>query len=416
MREEAQAGERRSNRISNLFVAALIVLAVLFTSRRANPRSDESLLLAAAALLAVHLASKRFPEPARVIAVAALFNLLGAAAVLWPQLALPPSGLYYPLAAFLAARAPFRSGLPLFLASIGAWVGLDLFRGLDSLSPLVSEVFPSAALYFGIHNARLRHESRRMRERHLAELRLTHDELEAAHAQLKKAHAELQETAAQSVEYAALAERTRIARDIHDGLGHHLTSLIVQLQALEVMLPGEPERAAAQLPEMVAIARQAVAEVRSSVQQWSGDGSRDGLSALRALAAATAARTGIRCVLDASESAGDWPSETGVLLYRILQESLTNAVRHADASDIRIAIAETDAEVVMTVSDNGRLKPGDALTPGFGLKGMVERCESAGGVCGFAPRHPHGLTVRASLPIPGKTSARDPAIFKGGSL
>lgn len=404
MRHEAHADGQRANRILGLFVTALIVLAVLSQSHRVSHRSDGTLLLGTAVILTTFYASKRIPEQARFIVVTSLFNLFGAASVFWPEFALPPSVLYYALAAFLAIRAPWRSGLPLFLASLGVWIGLDLSRGLDSLSLFGSEIFPCSAMYLGLHNARLRREGRDMRERHLSELRLAHAELEAAHAELKKTHAELQETTAQSVRYAALAERTRIAQDIHDGLGHHLTALIVQLQALELMLPGDPKRAAGQIREMVALARQSVSELRSSVRQWSEEGPRDGLHALRTLTAMTASRTGIRCTLVEPEDAGDWSPETGVLLYRVLQESLTNAVRHAGASEIQIVLEKTDAAVVMTVSDDGRLNPGDVLTPGFGLKAMIERCESAGGTFRYSPKDPHGLMVRVTLPTAKETS------------
>lgn len=74
-----------------------------------------------------------------------------------------------------------------------------------------------------------------MKELHL-------QELNKAHQELQEAHAELQEATMHSMKYAALEERMRLAREIHDGLGHQLTSLIVQLQALEIMLPGEPKR------------------------------------------------------------------------------------------------------------------------------------------------------------------------------
>jgi signal transduction histidine kinase len=84
-------------------------------------------------------------------------------------------------------------------------------------------------VYLGIRSREIREEAYRMSKLHL-------QELDKAYSDLKHAHNELQEANIYSMRYAALAERTRIAREIHDGLGHNLTSLIIQLQALEVML------------------------------------------------------------------------------------------------------------------------------------------------------------------------------------
>jgi signal transduction histidine kinase len=78
-----------------------------------------------------------------------------------------------------------------------------------------------------------------------------------AHEELHQAHAELQEAAVRSMRYAALEERVRLSSEIHDGVGHQLTSLIIQLQALELMLPDDVEQASAVVPEMIVVARRA---------------------------------------------------------------------------------------------------------------------------------------------------------------
>jgi signal transduction histidine kinase len=83
--------------------------------------------------------------------------------------------------------------------------------------------------------------------------------------------------------YAALEERTRLAREIHDGIGHQLTSLIVQLQALEIMLPNNPEDASRAVTQMLGISRRAMAEVRLAVREWSSDEMGLGLVALKGL-------------------------------------------------------------------------------------------------------------------------------------
>jgi signal transduction histidine kinase len=88
--------------------------------------------------------------------------------------------------------------------------------------------------FAGIRSRSIRQDAHRISQLHLQELNETHRELQ-------EVHAELQEATVHSMRYAALEERTRLAREIHDGLGHQLTSLIVQLQALEIMLPDDPQ-------------------------------------------------------------------------------------------------------------------------------------------------------------------------------
>ncbi len=109
-------------------------------------------------------------------------------------------------------------------------------------SPFVWPLLPAViTLYFGIRAINIYKEAYRLGQLHL-------QELNEAHQELQQTHEALQEASVHSMRYAALAERTRLARDMHDGLGHQLTSLIVQLQALEIMLPGDPAQAANAVP------------------------------------------------------------------------------------------------------------------------------------------------------------------------
>jgi signal transduction histidine kinase len=223
--------------------------------------------------------------------------------------------------------------------------------------------------------------------------------LAEAHQELQQTHAALQEASVQSVRYAALAERTRLARDMHDGIGHQFTSLIVQLQALEIMLPGDPQQAAHAVPTMLEVARKAMAEVRQAVRAWQEDESGLGLVALQGLVSQCAAHSNIALEFQQQGNLSEWPVELSVALYRVLQEALTNVMRHAEATTATIQVQERDQQVLLTVADNGCYRANTELSPGFGIKGMMERSQSLGGSCTLSQNQPHGLKLQVMLPV-----------------
>ncbi|MHB1627268.1 MAG: sensor histidine kinase [Bacilli bacterium] len=299
------------------------------------------------------------------------------------------AALIIPFSGFLAgSRMPLRrSGI-----IAGALFAAVLFVTHGLTPALWGYALSGVGIFFGVRGARMRREATL-----LDKVRL--QELQVAHAELQQTHEELLQTTVLAMQSAAMAERAHMARDIHDGVGHHLTSLIVQLQALQFMLPDNAEAAAARLPEMLAVARQAVTDVRHAVRQWAEDDTRLGLSALRGLTDQVARSAGIACEFREPEQAGQWPKETSVTLYRVLQESLTNVLRHSGAANVIVHVAEGQGWITLTVSDNGSYTADAALTPGFGLKHMQERCRAMGGELTYGPTAPHGLAVKARLPL-----------------
>ncbi|HEX8033727.1 MAG TPA: histidine kinase, partial [Ktedonobacterales bacterium] len=187
------------------------------------------------------------------------------------------------------------------------------------------------ALYFSVRAINIYKVAHRLSESRL-------HALDQAHQELQKVHAELQEARLHSMRYAALVERTRLAQEVHDGLGHQLTSLIVQLQALEIMLPGDPERAAASVPAMLDAARKAMAEVRLAVREWRDDESGLGLVALQGLVWQTAARSQLAFDFEQEGSISDWSTDLSVAIYRTVQEALTNIMRHAGATAATVKV------------------------------------------------------------------------------
>jgi signal transduction histidine kinase len=296
------------------------------------------------------------------------------------------SSLLWPLVWILAMVYRDYGHISIIFASIT--IAAILFMVPFSLEAL----FALVGLYLGISSRTIRQDAYRMSQLHL-------QELNEAHNELQEAHAELQEATVHSVRYAALEERTRLAREIHDGLGHQLTSLIVQLQALEIMVPGDPTGASKSITQLLYIARQAMAEVRTAVREWSNDEMGLGLIALKGLVSQTQGRSKIKFNFVSGSEITEWPIETSIVLYRVLQESLTNVLRHSNAKSVTVHLKEVDDQIVLTVSDNGTYTEDSPLTPGFGLKGIMERCRLYGGVCTITPERPNGLRIEATLPM-----------------
>ncbi|WP_218923174.1 sensor histidine kinase [Bacillus wiedmannii] len=224
-------------------------------------------------------------------------------------------------------------------------------------------------------------------------------ELEQVHEELKATHAELQIATLQSMQYAALTERTRIAREIHDGLGHQMTSLIVQLQALELMLENDPKAAKTTVWQLLKIARLGMEEIRTSVHEWENDEKDLGIIALRGCISQMASHSEIQFHFKEEGEFSEWSKNISTTMFRILQEALTNVVRHSGANEIEICIREHDNSLSLIISDNGQFTNKHSLQNGFGIRGMIERCQSIGGTCTFVTNEQGGLTVTANIPI-----------------
>lgn len=259
------------------------------------------------------------------------------------------------------------------------------------------------ALYFSVRAINIYKVAHRLSESRL-------HALDQAHQELQNVHAELQEARLHSMRYAALVERTRLAQEVHDGLGHQLTSLIVQLQALEIMLPGDPEQAAAAVPAMLDAARKAMAEVRVAVREWRDDESGLGLVAVQGLVWQTAAHSQPALDFEQVGPISDWPPELSLAIYRTVQEALTNIMRHANATAATVSVEERDGLVILTVSDNGCYTADTPLSPGFGLEGIMGRTRAFGGSYTLHPNQPHGLSLAVTFPTDTSAHADEAAL------
>ncbi|MBY5162388.1 sensor histidine kinase [Salsipaludibacter albus] len=227
---------------------------------------------------------------------------------------------------------------------------------------------------------------------HLAVL---NDELAETNARLARTNVELEEAQRQLAVQSRTAERLRISRDLHDLIGHQLTALSLQLEAAGHRGAGA---ATDNVERSRAIARDLLGDVRDVVGRLREDGAHDDLAAALRDAATVAGPMAVE--LEVDDDALPTDAERATTVLRVVQESVTNAVRHADARNLWIRVGEAGSGVVVEVRDDGRGSPD--LVPGHGLTGMRERVEAVGGTVETSTSAGGGFHLRASLPGPAR--------------
>jgi signal transduction histidine kinase len=218
---------------------------------------------------------------------------------------------------------------------------------------------------------------------------------ERARAALDQANRALRDYAAQSEELATARERNRIAREIHDGLGHYLTTIHMQIQAARSILASDRPRAEQTLAKAQQLAQEALGDVRRSVSALRAE--RPSLPAALAELAEASDGAGLATTLTVVGTARPLDPQGEQALYRAAQEGLTNARKHAQAASARLTLDFGDANRVrLTVADDGH---GATTTDGgFGLIGLRERVQLAGGSLSLQTEPGAGLALIVEVP------------------
>ncbi|MBG0820299.1 sensor histidine kinase [Planomonospora sp. ID91781] len=226
---------------------------------------------------------------------------------------------------------------------------------------------------------------------------------------------ELRERRQQQVaESAVRAERRRIARELHDVVAHHITTINVLVGAGRTTMASDPERAQEVLVTAERTAREAMAEMRQllHVLRVEDDGepedhSGTGAAALPALVEQV--RTaGLPVGMEVAGEAVPLPTAVDHAVYRIVQEALTNARKHAPGARVSVRLAYLPGVVEVEVLDDGLgRRAGGQQGGGFGLGGMAERVALCGGRLQTGPRPSGGFQVHARIPVP---ESREPAV------
>ena len=228
-----------------------------------------------------------------------------------------------------------------------------------------------------------------------------------AQEDLATAHQQLRQYTYQAEELAAVQERNRIARDIHDSLGHALTALNVQLQTAVLLWQQEPVRAEPFLQQARQLGVTAMQEVRKSVQALRED-KRAEQSLSETIAAVvddfrqgTGIETQIQ-IIGQTAAMANAPMSTVTVnaLYRIVQEALTNISKYAQATMVKVEIEATSEIVRLIVVDNGRgFDRSSSISTGFGLQGMQERITTLGGTFTLETELGKGCRIEVNVPI-----------------
>lgn len=201
-----------------------------------------------------------------------------------------------------------------------------------------------------------------------------------------------------------LRERERIAREVHDIAGHHLSAIRLLAVGGRQALGGRDPEAVAVLESVAQMSGRAVREVRELLDSLHGDrltgpASGMGPADLPSLVAALEG-TGVHVELVMPGGIGEGlPERVGVDVYRIVQESLGNVLRHSSARRVRVELSRTANTLTVTVEDNGRRVTGDKGSGGRGLAGMRDRVGELGGVLEAGSGPGRGWRVRAVLPV-----------------
>ncbi|MFD2091282.1 sensor histidine kinase [Blastococcus deserti] len=229
----------------------------------------------------------------------------------------------------------------------------------------------------------------------------------AQNARLRELTGQLVQERAAAERAAAAEERARIARELHDVIGHEVTVIALQADAAAAALARAPERAAAPVAAIRRSAAEALSEMRRVVGMLRTAGEDDdlrpqpGLADLPALVE-RARSAGTDVELAFRPPAAAVPQSLQVAVYRIVQESLTNARRHAPGSAVRVRVdADADALCVEVLSTGGGAGPGPG--GGHGLAGMRERVRTLGGRLDAGPTA-DGFVVTARLPLALRTT------------
>lgn len=220
-------------------------------------------------------------------------------------------------------------------------------------------------------------------------------------AELQDAHQQLQEQATQAEELAASEERNRLAREVHDTLGHRLTVAAVQLEAAQKLIEREPAKAESMVGTVRTQVLEGLEELRHTVSKLRAPLAED-LSlpiSLRRLANDFEQATGLSLQLTIDDTLPLLSANHRLPLYRVAQEALTNVQKHACAQHVQVEVYTTNGQLALSITDDGRGIDPDATQMGFGLRGLEERAEQVDGTLRVRPLKDGGTRVTFTVPI-----------------
>lgn len=384
----------RRERIGLTLMSYAILIAAGVVGLHFNPPDTVSLrwviiiLLAAVAILQTLTPRDESPDW-QVHVYLAVYGGLGAALMfVQPGWTMYPILYTYPIA-FAILRLPSGQGLywaaAYTVATAASFaVGISLGEGLIALF-LYGVIYAFIGTFAAV----------------LARANAARRKSQALLDELQQAHVKLQDYATRVEELAVVEERNRLAREMHDTLGHHLAVAAVQLEGAQRLCASEPERSVSMVATAREQVREALAELRSTVAALRAPIEADLhlCTSLKRLASHFAQATGITVHQVLPDELPPLSSTQRLALYRATQEALTNIQRHAEASQVWLVVTPSNEAITLLVSDNGRGLSLSGSQPGFGLRGLRERATQLGGELHLEPRRGGGTQLIFRLPL-----------------
>ena len=258
--------------------------------------------------------------------------------------------------------------------------------GITVAAFLAGIMVPVAAFVLGICKALVDSERNREAARRLL-------------AELDRANSGLRRQASTVRALAIAEERARVAREVHDSVGHHLTAINLQLQNAERFGDRDPERSRSKVREAREATLAALAEVRRSVRALKPPAldERSGVAALLVLARSFDG-AGPAVSFDVEGEERVLPEEAELVLYRATQEGLTNAAKHARANRVQVRLSFAPEATRLVVADDGAGARGGTPADGFGLAALGERVTALGGTLRAGNRPEGGFALQIELP------------------
>jgi signal transduction histidine kinase len=217
----------------------------------------------------------------------------------------------------------------------------------------------------------------------------------AAHAAIALTNARLYE---RSRELSVLEERARLARELHDAVSQRLFSIRAHTRAAELLIARDPDRAAAELGAIAELGAQAHAELRAVIDGLAPP-ELDGLAAsLRRYAQLAGRAQGIRVTVTAADDLPELEPRAQAAAFRVGQEALHNALRHAAATEVSVTLSRTRRRLILEVADDGTGFDPELASGGLGLTSMRERAAAVGGALRISSTQGAGTTVRLEVP------------------
>ena len=297
------------------------------------------------------------------------------------------------LCAQIGMELPPRRAAPWFFVILALVIAAYIFA-YDLLSGLLIGLGNSAGFFFFAYVGSLIRQSeinRAKSEKLAAELRQANEQLHALNLQ---------------TQHLAIAEeRNRLARELHDSLGHRLTVAVVQLEGAQRLIGSDPARAARMVGEMREEIKHALTDLRQNVAALRAP-LEDDLPldvALRRLSSAFETNTGLPVQLDLPDTLPALTPAQRLAMYRAGQETLTNAQKHSGAKHVWVALRASAHAISLTTDDDGK-GMGEAGEDGFGLRGLRERAALLGGALETGASERGGARVSFSVSL-GKDGA-----------